>query len=53
MAERDAIVGGKNVYVGPLKDQSGVLKVKAGESPSDGDLWGMDYLLEGIVGSLN
>ena len=53
MAEREAIINGKSVYVGPLKDQNGVLKVKAGSSPSDGDLWGMDYLLEGITGSLN
>jgi basic membrane lipoprotein Med (substrate-binding protein (PBP1-ABC) superfamily) len=53
MAERDAIINGKNIYAGPLKDQTGTIRVVAGASPSDGDLWGMDYLLEGIVGTLN
>lgn len=53
MAERDAIIAGKHVFEGPIVDQDGNVRVAAGETPSDGDLWGMDYLIEGVVGQLN
>ena len=53
MEEREAIMNGKQIYAGPLKDQSGTVRVAAGSAPNDGELWGMDYLLEGIVGNLN
>jgi basic membrane lipoprotein Med (substrate-binding protein (PBP1-ABC) superfamily) len=53
MAERDAIIKGKQIFTGPIKDQSGKERVAAGKTPSDADLWGMDYLIEGVVGQLN
>ena len=49
--EKDAMANGKHVFEGPLYDQAGTLRVKEGEVPSDGDLWGMDWLLQGIVGT--
>jgi len=53
MAEREAIINGKHVFTGPIVDQAGTVRVAAGEVPGDGDLWGMDYLIEGVVGKLN
>jgi len=53
MSERQAILDGKHVFEGPIYDQADTLRVKAGEVPGDGDLWGMDYLVQGVVGQLN
>ena len=53
MAERQALIDGKHVFAGPIKDQSGKIRVASGEVADDGALWGMDYLVEGINGSLN
>jgi len=50
--ERQAIISGKQVFEGPIVDQDGNVRVAAGEVPSDADLWGMDYLIEGVVGSM-
>ena len=50
-SEKAAIADGKHVFQGPLYDQEGTLRVKEGEVPGDGDLWGMDWLLQGVVGS--
>lgn len=53
MAERKALIAGKHVFEGPIVDQNGKVRVAAGETPSDADLWGMDYLIKGVVGQLN
>src|ERR1700736_1972113 len=42
MAERTAIVGGKHVFTGPLKDTAGMERVAAGKSLDDAGLWKMD-----------
>jgi basic membrane protein A len=52
-SERQAIIDGKHVFTGPIRDQAGTIRVKAGETLDDGSLWGMDYLVEGVVGQLN
>ena len=52
-SERQALLNGKHVFEGPIYDQEGNLRVKAGETPGDGDLWGMDYLIQGVIGQLN
>ena len=49
-AERDAIIAGKHVFAGPLSDRDGNEKVAAGEVLGDGDLWGMDWFVEGVTG---
>ncbi|MEM5581434.1 BMP family ABC transporter substrate-binding protein [Roseibium sp. AS2] len=50
MAERDAIIAGKHVFAGPLSDRDGTVRVKDGEVLSDGDLWAMDWFVDGVSG---
>jgi basic membrane protein A len=38
-------------FTGPIKDQAGTLKVKAGETQSLGDLLSIDWFVQGVVGS--
>ncbi|ODN71118.1 BMP family ABC transporter substrate-binding protein [Methylobrevis pamukkalensis] len=49
MAERDAIIAGKQIYAGPLKDRDGKERVAAGAVIGDGDLWAMDWFVDGVV----
>ena len=49
MAERQAIIDGKHVFAGPLKDTSGKEVVPAGQSLSDAGLWKMDWYLPGVI----
>ncbi|MFM0736418.1 BMP family ABC transporter substrate-binding protein [Paraburkholderia xenovorans] len=49
LAERDAIMHGKQVYAGPLYDRDGKLRVPAGGVLSDADLWKMDWFVKGVV----
>jgi basic membrane protein A and related proteins len=49
----EAIKTGKNkVFVGPIKDQSGTIKVPAGTTMDDGALNAMQWLVEGVDGKL-
>lgn len=50
MAEREAILAGKHVFAGPLSDRDGTVRVAEGEVLGDGDLWGMDWFVPGVVG---
>ena len=52
MARRQEIIDGAHVFEGPIHDQSGQERIAAGETPSDADLWGMDYLVQGVIGKL-
>jgi basic membrane lipoprotein Med (substrate-binding protein (PBP1-ABC) superfamily) len=50
-AKKQEFIGGKaQVFPGPLKDNRGVERVKAGEAFPLGDLGKMDWLVEGVVG---
>ena len=49
MAERDALMKGKEVYAGPLKDREGKERVAAGAVLSDADLWKMDWYVPGVI----
>jgi basic membrane protein A and related proteins len=49
MAERAAIVGGKQIFTGPLSDRDGKLRVSAGATLSDADLWKMDWYVAGVI----
>lgn len=51
MARKQAIKGGEKIFVGPLKDQKGAEKVAAGTAMSDGDLLGMTWFVQGVVGT--
>ena len=39
-------------FEGPIKAQDGSIKVPAGQAMSVGALWGMNYLVSGVQGSL-
>jgi basic membrane protein A and related proteins len=49
VAERQALIDGKHVYAGPLKDREGKERVAAGQVLGDGDLWAMDWFVEGVI----
>jgi basic membrane lipoprotein Med (substrate-binding protein (PBP1-ABC) superfamily) len=49
MAERQAIIDGKQIYAGPLKDRDGKERVAAGKVLGDGDLWAMDWYVDGVI----
>ncbi|UMY18633.1 BMP family ABC transporter substrate-binding protein [Methylobacterium organophilum] len=49
MAERQAIIDGKKIYAGPLKDREGKEHVPAGGALSDADLWKMDWFVPGVI----
>ena len=49
MAERDAIIHGKQVYAGPLSDGDGKERVAAGQVLGDADLWKMDWFVPGVI----
>ena len=52
-ATEDDIKSGKNkVFVGPIKDQSGAVKIAAGTAMDDGALSGMQWLVQGVDGKL-
>lgn len=48
-AEREAIIGGKHVFAGPLSDREGKERVAAGAVLGDGDLWQMDWYVKGVI----
>jgi len=50
MAERDAIIAGKQIFAGPLKDRDGKLRVEEGAVLGDADLWAMDWFVDGVSG---
>jgi basic membrane lipoprotein Med (substrate-binding protein (PBP1-ABC) superfamily) len=53
MAARDKIVSGElQIFAGPLEKQDGTMAVAAGETVDDAGLWGMNYLVKGIVGQV-
>jgi basic membrane lipoprotein Med (substrate-binding protein (PBP1-ABC) superfamily) len=48
-AEREAIIGGKHVFAGPLADRDGKERVAAGAVLDDGALWQMDWYVKGVI----
>ncbi len=50
--EADIADGKIVIFKGPIKDQGGAMKVAAGTTLDDGAIAGMDWLAEGIEGSL-
>jgi basic membrane protein A len=52
-AEKARIISGEQlVFTGPIKDQSGAVKIKEGETMSDADIWSMDWFVEGVLGEI-
>jgi basic membrane protein A len=53
MKTREAMANGTfNAYAGPVKKQNGETVVAVGKDMDDDGLWGMDYFVEGIVGTM-
>jgi basic membrane protein A and related proteins len=50
--KQDLIAGRFDVFWGPIKDQPGKLRIAAGEKPVDEILRGMDWFVEGVVGTV-
>ncbi|WP_286846164.1 MULTISPECIES: BMP family ABC transporter substrate-binding protein [Aminobacterium] len=52
-AEKEKIISGTwDVFDGPIKDQSGTIKVEAGQSISDADKLSMSWFVEGVKGDI-
>uniref|UniRef100_UPI003F83AEB1 BMP family ABC transporter substrate-binding protein n=1 Tax=Cupriavidus ulmosensis TaxID=3065913 RepID=UPI003F83AEB1 len=49
LAERDALMKGKQIYAGPLKDRDGKERVTTGQALSDADLWKMDWYVKNVI----
>jgi hypothetical protein len=49
MAERQAIINGKQIYTGPMTDTSGKEEIADGKSLDDGGLWKMDWYIPGVI----
>lgn len=44
--------GALHPFAGPIKNQKGEVAVAAGATPTDGDLLGMSYFVEGVQGTI-
>lgn len=45
---RDAVLGGEDVFCGPIANISGDEQVANGDCMSDPDIWSMDWFVEGV-----
>jgi basic membrane protein A len=45
--------GNDFVFTGPIKDQAGEVVIAEGETPSDAELLGMKFFVEGVVGNID
>lgn len=52
-AKEQLVNGSLDVFAGPLKDNTGEMRVPAGASMDDGSLLGMDWFVEGVIGTIN
>jgi basic membrane protein A and related proteins len=49
MAERDAIIAGKQIYTGPMSDVSGKEVLASGQPITDAALWKMTWYVPGVI----
>jgi len=53
MAKKSELASGKaKVFVGPIKDQAGTVRIADGKTAPDGDLLGMTWFVQGVIGTL-
>ena len=53
-AKRAELMAGKDsIFTGPVKNQTGEVVIAEGVVPADGDLLGMNWFVEGVVGNVN
>jgi basic membrane protein A len=48
----EMVAGKFDPFAGPIKAQDGSVKVAAGKTMTSDQLWGMNYLVAGVQGSL-
>jgi len=52
-AEKQKIISGeKDVFAGPIKDQSGAVKVPEGSAMTDAEMLSFDWFVEGVEGTI-
>jgi basic membrane protein A len=49
----ELMAGNDTVFAGPVKNQAGEMAIAEGTTPEDGALLGMDWFVEGVVGTTN
>jgi basic membrane protein A and related proteins len=49
MAEREAIIGGKHIFTGPMTDVSGKEVLASGQTITDAALWKMTWFVPGVI----
>jgi basic membrane protein A and related proteins len=49
MAERKAIMEGKQIFTGPMKETTGKERLADGKAIDDGGLWKMDWFVPGVI----
>jgi basic membrane protein A len=51
--EKERIISGEQlVFTGPIKDQSGTVRVPEGVTMTDEEIWSMDWFVEGVIGEI-
>lgn len=51
--KKQAIIAGDfHVFAGPIKDQSGEIRVPEGQTMTDAEMLGMDWFVEGVEGTI-
>lgn len=51
-AEAKLKEGNNVIFQGPIKDQSGNIKVESGKTLSDEDVWNMNWFVQGVEGTI-
>ncbi|NLW24436.1 MAG: BMP family ABC transporter substrate-binding protein [Clostridia bacterium] len=52
-AKEEIINGTLQIFAGPLKDQTGTVRVPEGTVMTDDEVWSMDWFVEGVEGEIN
>lgn len=50
--KKEILTGSTDVFAGPIKDQKGTVRIPAGKIATDGEMLGMKYFVEGVIGTL-
>jgi basic membrane protein A len=51
-AQAKIVSGSFNPFTGPLTDQSGAVKVPAGVTMTDDEIWNMGWFVQGVIGAI-
>lgn len=49
--KQQMLAGTFKIFKGPIKDQTGAVRIKEGQVMSDNDVWNMDWFVQGVVGN--